>query len=415
MTNSSIDSIAETARPGAPTLEGFRLQIARLPLTMRPALNQQLANWPTLFPFECNRLVSFLGGVEQLDPPALDRLTEPLRELEAKMGVHRWPFSESADTMENASLLARSEFYTEWRAEVQRVFSAIEQAAHRAASPPDRRTRLVLCVLPESLPVAPLDLWKPWDRRGRIVRIDGDARRIAGLALGGALGLAAQFDATDCWLIDADSRLSTLAGAGPVSLLDYTALRGFRDRFLEEVNRIPKNIQASDDLLAQVRRIEWERWWPASQPNDPRLRAFLIDLFLSGNGALVFSNAFVQWAASEALRRARPRLVVAHFGMRARPKPFTGIAIFENQQKISALPDVDDSEGSAVDALILARYVWLAASRYPENERGACVCVAENRNQVYLVAPEGAGPALDAGSGVTPEALAAWMRAHLAG
>jgi hypothetical protein len=46
-------------------------------------------------------------------------------------------------------------------------------------------------------------------------------------------------------------------------------------------------------------------------------------------------------------------------------KPFTGIGIFENQQHISALPDVDDPQGSAVDADMLARYILVAAERYP--------------------------------------------------
>ena len=94
-----------------------------------------------------------------------------------------------------------------------------------------------------------------------------------------------------------------------------------------------------------------------------RLRKFMIDLYLSGNGALIFSNAFVEWAASEVLRRARPRTIVARFGMRSKPKPFTSIAIFENQQRVSSLPDVDDPENSAIDAAILARYVWLAAAQ----------------------------------------------------
>ena len=47
--------------------------------------------------------------------------------------------------------------------------------------------------------------------------------------------------------------------------------------------------------------------WPAEYAGQPRLRKFVIDLFLSGNGALIFSNAFVEWAVSEAIRRARPR------------------------------------------------------------------------------------------------------------
>ena len=73
--------------------------------------------------------------------------------------------------------------------------------------------------------------------------------------------------------------------------------------------------------------------------------------------------------------------------MQSKPKPFTGIALFENQEKISLLPDVDDPENSAIDAAILARYVWLAACRYPEYSRTLCLCVSEHLNTAYIVAP----------------------------
>jgi hypothetical protein len=142
------------------------------------------------------------------------------------------------------------------------------------------------------------------------------------------------------------------------------------------------------------------------------LRNFVINLFLSGNGALIFSNAFVEWAGSEALRRARPRAIVARFGMRSKPKPFTSIAIFEDQQRLSSLPDVDDPEGSAIDAAILARYVWLAASRFPELEDTFGLCVSEFGNSAYLIAPAGRSPGWTPWWSIamtgSPEAFASW-------
>ncbi|MGB8260977.1 MAG: hypothetical protein WCE75_11525, partial [Terracidiphilus sp.] len=296
---------AEVKRP-----DELRAQIARLPVTMRPSMNQQLAAWATLFPFEQKRLRGFLSGVASFSPPELEALTGPLRALEAKMEVARWNFSEAADTMENASQLARSPYYAEWRREVQRVFAAIDRAARDSAPVQTAPGRLVLLVLPESLPVPPMAGWKPWDARARVFRVAGEAKRIAELALGGATGLPPQLaaqtggESADCWLIDADAQLGSLLPAAPppVSLLDYATLKPFRDRFLGEVNTVPKDIQATDQTLAAVRRENWDRWWPASLAGQERLRSFVVELFLSGNGAMIFSNAFVEWAASEALR-----------------------------------------------------------------------------------------------------------------
>jgi hypothetical protein len=64
------------------------------------------------------------------------------------------------------------------------------------------------------------------------------------------------------------------------------------------------------------------------------------------------------------------------------------VAVFDNPDQVNPLPAVDDLPGSAVDAQILALYVWLAATRYNEYQRAtACVCVAESLSQAYIVAP----------------------------
>jgi hypothetical protein len=115
----------------------------------------------------------------------------------------------------------------------------------------------------------------------------------------------------------------------------------------------------------------------------------LRSLYLSGNGALIYGNSFVEWGASEALRRARPDVLVARFGIRSKPKPFTSVAVFENPDQINPLPAVDDLPGSAIDAQVLSLYVWLAASRYDEYRNAACVCLAESLSEAYVIAPAG--------------------------
>lgn len=385
-------------------------QIARLPLTMQPALNHQVSTWNDLFPFEQKRAADFLHALSLFHSSELEALTRNLRELEQKMDVTHWGFSISSDTMKNASQLARSPYYLEWRREVQRVFSAIDSRS--SAETGTVASRLLLLILPDSLPMASLTSQKTWDPRGAEYAIDGDVHRIAELALQPGVGLPALISSsaastaadTDCWLIDAEAHLQSLYKplAEPATLVEYGVLKTFKDQFLSQVNTVPKDIEGTDQILARMRRQDWNQWWPKSMAGQDRLRSFVVELFLSGNGALIFSNSFVQWAASEALRRARPRLLVARFGMRSKPKPFTGIAIFENQQKISALRDTDDPEGSAADALILARYVWLSALRYPEAQQTSCICVGESSRSIYVIAPDAKRPAWAAGTAVTP-------------
>jgi hypothetical protein len=417
----------------APAPETYRPSISRLPITMRPALNQQLSQWGTLFPFEQQRVAEFMRGVGTFSPSALNTLTGPLQTLETKMGVRHWDFSEASDTIENASQLARSEYYAEWRQGVQRVFEAVDaagrDAAGRDSAPVEpEATRLILLFLPGSLPVDARSAWKLWDARGRAIKIAGDSERLCKLAMQGEPGLEGiatlaarqvNTDSSDLWLIDAEGKASSMLtpeSAMAVSCLNYSALKPFRDRFLAELNKAPKSIRATDEIVSNLRLESWDGWglWPVEVASQPRMRRFVIDLFLSGNGALIFSNAFVEWAISEALRRARPRTIIARFGMRSKPKPFTSIAVFENQQRISSVSDVDDPENSAIDAVILARYVWLSASRYPEQRRTICLCVSEHLNSAYVIPPAGKSLAWNEERAMTPEDIYGWIAAEMA-
>jgi hypothetical protein len=144
----------------------------------------------------------------------------------------------------------------------------------------------------------------------------------------------------------------------------------------------------ADAVYDRLRKVEVTPWCPREVAAQPAIREFLRALFLTGNGAVIFGNSFVEWAASEAFRRARPSFVAAQFGVRSKPKPFTGVAVFDNPDKINPLPAVDDLPGSAVDAQMLALYVWLAASRLQEYQRQtACLCLAESPSEAYVVAP----------------------------
>jgi len=399
-------------------LRACRDEVGRLPITMRPALNQQLSGWSELFPYEQNRLLAFISGIRSFSPAQFETLTGPLRDIEFQMDVAHWNFSTKADTMENASMLARSPFYAEWRKQVERVFAAIESAVPPSPSGRSNSNRLILILLPESLPVSSIWGRKPWHRRGVEFRIDGPTSPVLQAAMHAALPPRQKGqeysgplpDSSDFWMIDADAVLGGLVLPGiPASVLDYETMRRFRDEFLAEVNTVPKDIAATDEILARIRRKEWESLWPRTLASDHRLRRFVVEVFLSGNGALIFSDAFVQWAASEAIRRARPRVLVARFGLRSKPKPFTSIAIFENQQKISAMHDEPDPQGSAVDALILARYIWLSAQRYPEGERTCCLCLSQASGSACVIAPEGSAPGWAAGATVRSDHVASWL------
>jgi hypothetical protein len=121
---------------------------------------------------------------------------------------------------------------------------------------------------------------------------------------------------------------------------------------------------------------------------DLRLSSFIRDLFLSGNGALLFGNAFVEWGSSEAMRRAQPQLLICSFGIRHKLKPFSSVAVFEDQGRASPAPEQDDAPSSLIDAQILAEYVYLTTSRLPSYvEQTLGVFAIEDSSTVQVLGP----------------------------
>ena len=389
--------------------------LKRIPLTFLPFVNQQLSGWDYLFPNERQSVERLLVFVATLSPEQSTELFRSVVELEDKMGVRKWQFSTTEQTINNSSLLAASPYFQDWRRAVQAVFDAAD--AHALKTNPEagqQARRLVLIDIPMELPVDPGTVWRRWGGIGRVIKLDlpqsGDsttafAALVAGQpnsAGGRPAGLLHAGKArpnsspAHTWIVDAGKGLvDTVLSSDPemathptAIVLGHARLERFRQSFSHEMNTMPKDLVAADQVFDHLRSVDVLPWCPAEVAADPAIREFVRALYLSGNGAVIFGNSFVQWAASEAFRRARPSFLAAQFGVRSKPKPFTGVAVFDNPDKVNPLPAVDDLPGSALDAQILALYVWLAAYRYQEYQHSTvCVCVAESLSQAYVVAP----------------------------
>ena len=389
--------------------------LKRLPWTFRPYFNEQIREWETLFPYERQVHLRVLGYLVRLNDQQLAELFGSARELETRMGVSRWPLSMQRQTLENASMLARSPYYREWRQEVQKVFDQInresEATGDQGGGKPENR--LILLILPRTLPVDPEALRKRWQRVGRELQIDFGGARDEGSLVEGLFGDFPQRGShvprgladvlaerskrsmSDVWALDAGSTLAEFfLNSGPEGgeglkaiLLSFERLKAFRELFMEQIKTMHHELSYADAVYDRVARIDFTPVCPPEVKAHLTLTGFVRSLFLTGNGAPLFGNSFVEWAAAEAFRRARPSVLIAHFGTRNKPKPFTSVAVFENQEAASPLPSVEDLPGSAVDAEILAHYVWLSASRYSEYQRALCLCLAESIPAAYVVEP----------------------------
>ena len=381
--------------------------LQRMPLTFLPFVNQQLRQWQFLFPNErqsVQRLLLYVDGLSPADSAALFR---EVVQIEEKMEVRRWRLSTDEQTIQSSSELARSPYFQQWRLAVQGVFDEADRRASSAQGTPSGAHRLILLDIPAGLPQRRETAWRRWQGMGTPLELDapqGALRTSMSFLLDG-LGKHSelvvsppsgqQASAAAVWVIDAgrelvDSMLQaeSAGAARPHILLSYQRLESFRANFSHVMNSMRKDLSDADAVFDHLRDINVLPWCPDEIGADPAVREFIRSLYLSGNGAVIFGNSFVEWGASEAFRRARPVVLAARFGVRSRPKPFTGVAVFDNPDQVNPAPSIDDEVGSAKDAEILAWYVWLAAKRYPEyHSSTVCLCLAESIAQVYLVAP----------------------------
>jgi hypothetical protein len=388
--------------------------LKRMPLTFLPFVNQQLSEWDYLFPNERQSVERLLLYVASLNSEESSDLFRNVVQIEEKMGVSHWQFSTSEQTIQNSSELARSPYFQEWRGAVQAVFDAADRYALNTKAPVKPRNRLVLLNIPQPLPLDPSTPWRRWQGIGKPVDVDlailGKSQGaleflLAGIAAEGNGPPKGLLDTTrrssesrpaDTWVVEAGRSLidSVLkrdpsTSTAPKSiLLSNDRLESYRQSFSHEMNTMSKDLADADAVFDRLRKVDVTPWCPPEVAADPAVREFVRSLYLSGNGAVIFGNSFVEWSASEAFRRARPSFLAAKFGLRAKPKPFTGVAVFDNPDQVNPAPSVDDLPGSAKDVEMLALYVWLAAIRYPEYQSStACVCLAESISQAYVVAP----------------------------
>jgi hypothetical protein len=397
--------------------------LKRLPLTFLPYVNQQINEWDFLFPNERKAAEALVVYVDGLTAEQSERLFHDVVEIEGKMGVRNWKFSTTEQTIQNSSQLASSPWFQDWRRAVQAVFDAADEHARKTSGASEAlRNRLVLLDIPRNIPVSEASVWRRWRATGEVHAVGLPAldlgQGVMEYLLTGPTGPAqnsvpnavsntgaglldtmrTRRDASlaDVWVVDAEKRLvesilaldSAREQAGGSILLSYARLDSYRQSFAREMNTMRKDLSDADAVFDRLRKVEVTQWCPREALLDPVIPEFVRSLYLSGNGAVIFGNSFVEWAASEAFRRARPALLAAQFGIRSKPKPFTGVAVFENPDQVNPLPTADDLPGSATDAEILALYVWLAACRYDEYQQTTvCVCLAESLGKAYVVAP----------------------------
>jgi hypothetical protein len=357
----------------------------RLPATFATYTYDRLREWDLLFPAEQNYFERLLAMLDRSEPSAVGRVFSPLGAVETKMGVDRKTWNAKSFTLAHVDFLQRSPYYAEWRRAISAVFAEIDPLLD-AELGRKGRPRLVIVTSPSELPASPDRMWTRIASRGRRISLKIpetlDVRRYLPLLLcGGAqcnAGTPSQMRPYTSWHVSAGGAFPRMQPAEVH--LAYEDLASYREALMAAVRNLlkEKQIAGPQQLGSELRNLKVAP--PAGEiGRDPLLASFLRSVLLAGNGTLLINNTFAEWAAVQAIRRARPERLVVSFSVRNKLKPFSSLLIYSDQVTTNPVETQMDTLGTHVDLEVFYQYIWQECEKYVEYRN----------NTAYLFAGEG--------------------------
>ena len=370
----------------------------RLPVTFSGYWFEQIREWNLLFPAEKDFYERLLTLLDQTGPHDLERVFAPVREIEKRMGITERTWPRRQFTLDQIDFLNRSPYNSQWRQAIADIFSRIQAALDQEIEGRGER-RLAIIVAPAELPVGPDQMWTRLRSHGRAITVQTpeNLEDYLPLLLTGARQDAGKPSLVDgsnipysAWIVEAGGAFSSFGKDDPdVVRYSYTGLLAYRKRLMKEVDEIVRDsrVRGPRELSARLKLLNITPS-ESALARDPVLAEFARATLLSGNGTLLINNTFVEWASMQAVRRARPRLVLTGFGIRNKVKPFSSLLIYADQDSVTPIPSQMDMLGSYVDLEVLYQYIWQEFEKYPEYRgKTAYWFVAEGMDQVFTIGP----------------------------
>jgi len=375
----------------------------RIPATFSTFFLEQLKDWNTLFPAEQTYFEQLFLLIQKIPATDQDVLFSTLRIVEKKMGINEKTWPRRSFTLDQVDFLNRNPHYAEWRQIIAGIFAQLdpildeEKARHG-------QPRLSITVTPAELPVGPDRLWTRL--KGRRIQLEDSLDFKKHLE---PLFVQGDPQPYDRWIIQTDA-LDSLHPQ--ICSLSYDGLSTYRERLSSEIQQVvdQEKLRGPRELGARLRKM---RILPkeAGVANDPVMAEFIRAVLLAGNGTLLLNNTFVEWATVQAIRRARPSMMLTRFGVRNKMKPFSSLLIYADQDKTNVIPSQMDTLGSYVDLEIFYQYIWQEFEKYTEYRNNTVhLFTAEGMEEFLLIAPRD----FQLPPSVSPEALTAslqeWMQ-----
>ena len=362
----------------------------RLPPTFSTFFFEQFQQWNLLFPAERNYQERLFLLLDRGQPEVVDALFAPVREVERRMGVNEKTWPRRRFGLDQVEFLNQNTHYGEWRQAISNVFSRIDPLLD-AETARKGKPALVIVTAPPELPVDSDRMWLRLRHRGKPIPIEiPDAEDYLPPLVqdGSGKSILEMYskDRYDSWAISVGRKI---AGEPNAVWLSYDDLKNYRSRLMTEVRRMVEagEVRTPHQLNERLKRLNMQ---PSEGgfASDAILSEFVRSTLLTGNGTLLINNTFVEWATIQAVRRARPTLVIVSFGIRNKLKPFSSMLMYTDQDAANPIPTQMDTLGTYVDLEIFYQYIWQEFEKYAEYRNNtAYLFVAGGMEELFCIAP----------------------------
>lgn len=358
--------------------------LRQLPTIFVAILLREVIDYDWKFPAEREELdeqLAYIGSLQQ----------EQIRTLFASFAlIHLDPKLERMDWVKEPSLFSErltAYLWSTHQIDAFRIAATEYAAAVQKAAPaePSRMPRLGIAVIGQGVAENDFPLFRKLRPHGVFFSQVKPANGLQILVDTVSARAAAQPVSYRHWYIDGGAPVA----AGPqVSAVSYEALQPVRTALLQKMQQIVQSGSGGPELMeTTLSRMSPDELGIKGAAQNGVLDRFQVSLLTQGSGTQIFSTTFVQWAAREALRRAQPDTLLAHFTPRQRQRPMN-----EMLQSQSTSVEIDP-HGSLVDADMGAYYIWLDQQRLANADQSSFLVWFEGHSQAV-----GIGPSLPRGT-----------------
>jgi hypothetical protein len=181
-------------------------------------------------------------------------------------------------------------------------------------------------------------------------------------------------DGGDAWALSGDACES-------ITHFTYPQLTPINNAVLKAMDEAVRQGTGPEVLESRLSHLSPAALGAKQTSPDPRLQHLFASLLTVGSGTQIYSTSFVQAAAVEILRRARPSTLYFRFAPRRKQ------ASINDMVDARTVSLEEDPAGSLVDADMAAYYAYLELAKQPGGERASFVVWVEGRNDAFVIGP----------------------------